>query len=119
MTIPEFIKAIEGYYGKYKPATKSVVIQYLQEESVYPERLRAIWRHLVKTVSGQYGFVPDVATIEQAKKDAAKEYATKQLEYKPAEPEQEAQDFHEELGGLLKKLVEKFSLRRQREREEV
>lgn len=108
MTIPEFIKAIEGYYGKYKPTTKSVVAQYLQEEGLHPERLRAIWRHLVKTVSGQYGFVPDVAVIEQAKKETGKEYATKQLEYKPVDPDPEAIDFSEKLGEKLSELVERY-----------
>ena len=108
MTIPEFVKAMESYYGKYKAGTKSVVVQYLREEDVHPERLRAIWRHLVKTVSGQYAFVPDVATIEQAKRDTAKEYALKQLEYKPAEPDPEAIDFSVELGAKLSELVERY-----------
>ncbi len=108
MTIPEFLKNVEGYYGKYKPVTKSVVEQYLQEENIHPDRLREIWRHLVKTVSGQYAFTPDVAAIEQAKRETAKEYALRQLEYRPADPEPEAQDFRDALGEKLHQLVEKF-----------
>lgn len=108
MTIPEFIKAVEGYYGKYKPGTKSVVTQYLQEESIHPDRLREIWRHLVKTVSGQYAFTPDVAAIEQAKRETGKEYALRRLEYKPPAPDPAAIDFSGELEGKLRALVEKF-----------
>lgn len=118
MTIPEFIKAVEGYYGKYKPGTKSVVVQYLREEQLHPDRLREIWRHLVKTVSGQYAFTPDVATIEQARREIRSVRAAP-AEYRPALPDPAAEQFRPELEGLLKGLVDRFSLRRHREKDEV
>ena len=108
MIITEFVKAVEGYYGTYRKGTKDVVLKYLREENLHPDRLHEIWRYLVKTVSGQYRFTPDVAAIEQAKRETGKEYALRQLEYKPPEPDPNAVDFQEELGAQLSKLVERY-----------
>ena len=102
----QFIKAIENYYGKYSEGVKKVVRQYL---ATVPEAmLPKIRAQLILTVSTQYGHVPDVATIEVARKEVAKEYAQKQLEYKPSEPDPDALNYREELGEKLTELVERF-----------
>ena len=57
MTYSDFIKGIEAYYGKYKPAAvKAVVAQYLAK---VPEiELPEIRKQLLLTASTPFGHVP-------------------------------------------------------------
>lgn len=105
MLTSDFIKAIESYYGKYRPAVKVVVTQYLQavSESELPE----IRKQLLLTVSGRYDYVPDVATIEQARKEIKRARPTLP-EYIPMGREQISEEFNPDLGGLLKGLIKKL-----------
>ena len=100
----QFIKAIENYYGKYKSGVKAVVVQYLT--TVPENELPEIRRQLHLTVSTQYGHVPDVATIEQARKEIG---STRPAlpEYKPLLPEPDARSMKIEAGELMKKIMMK------------
>ena len=105
MTSEQFIKAIESYYGKYRPGVKTVVLQYLS--TVAEKELSEIRKELLLTVSTQYGHVPDVATIEQARKDLRSSRPALP-EYKPALIGVDSEAFNPELGGLLSGLVKKM-----------
>ncbi len=104
MTSSDFIKKVEAYYGKYKPAVRAVVRQYVAK---IPEvELQTIRKQLHLTVSTQYNHVPDVATIEEARKDialAAPIWVTSEMLI-----DQVAEEFHPELGGKLKGLIKKL-----------
>jgi hypothetical protein len=117
MNTQAFIKAIESYYGKYKPGTKRVVVAYLEECQYSQTRLRQIWRHIVETVSGQYNFVPDVAVIHKAyfevKSQDDKSTYVKQL------PDPLVRSMKIETGEMLKRVLSKVSLRRKRENEKA
>jgi len=101
----QFIKAIEKYYGNYKFGVKKVVWEYLAK--IPEDELPEIRRQLHLTVSTQYGHVPDVATIEQARKDIRSSRPALSA-YQPLLPDSTAKDFNPELGGLIGGLVKKL-----------
>ena len=65
MTYKEFMTQLREYYGDYKNAgTGKMVCAYLIE--TFEEKdLGWIMQRMIRTVSTQYGHVPDVATIEK------------------------------------------------------
>ena len=63
MTTEKFIKAIEDYYGEYRPMVKVVVAKYVHD--LYPESRQELFNRITREQTGRYNFVPDLAVIRQ------------------------------------------------------
>jgi hypothetical protein len=68
MTVAEFIKWVQGYYGKYPIGQQEDIKQYVQELS--PQYLDALRHVIVRRFSSQFGKPPDIAIFEQCKDEA-------------------------------------------------
>ena len=60
----EFIKAVEDYYGDYRPAVKGLLIEYLKKH-IKPEKLKGLFSLLTREFSGQYNKPPDIAIMNK------------------------------------------------------
>jgi hypothetical protein len=69
LTIPDFVAAVEGYYGQYRPIQKKMVMSYLSQKSWAPGYLGELFAYLTKTVSCEKHFVPDIAVFERIKRN--------------------------------------------------
>jgi hypothetical protein len=64
MTVADFIKATEGYYGKYeRPVMRATVEGYLGQYR--PGDLDELWQATLLQFSGRYRTQPDVAALEE------------------------------------------------------
>ena len=71
MTIAEFIKRIEAYYGEYpRPAIKAHVAAFLKSRGYSDEMLDELYRLVIMSISTRYRTVPDVADIEEITREA-------------------------------------------------
>ncbi len=84
----EFINAIEGYYGSYKPVVKKLLYAYLKKncKSVH---LKQLFEIVVKSYTNTYKMPPDIAIMEKflCDKNYDKHFVTirepsRQIEYK-------------------------------------
>jgi len=70
MTSEAFVKAVESYYGQYpRPAVRATVGKYLKDWN--EDQLDVMFRNLLLTYSGQYKHVPDVAVLENVRREIA------------------------------------------------
>ena len=105
MTRESFIVQLEKYYGKFtRKYTRDLVYRYLDRHK--EPFIRRLFEHLVLTESGQYIPTPNVAVIEKAAKELARQTgdvpAFKLLENRPAESE------NQEVQGKLLELLGKY-----------
>lgn len=63
-----FVKAIEDYYGDYRPAVKGLVIEYLKKQ-ISESRLKAFYSILINNYSNKYKIPPDIAEMNKYLKD--------------------------------------------------
>jgi len=79
MTVKEFLLDMQSYYGmKYQEGSAKRLIQYL--ETYTDQALDVLADLTVKTYSGRYKALPDIAIWEALKKDVRE-----QLEGRPAD----------------------------------
>ena len=64
MTVTEFIKQAQAYYGDYRPGALAHVQGYLQRYKGY--QLDALWRQVLVDYSGRWNYPPDIAILEEA-----------------------------------------------------
>lgn len=64
----EFVKLVEGYYGKYNEVQRRIVINHIADVPEY--RLEAIFEYLVNTFSTMYKTPPAVKEITEAIENA-------------------------------------------------
>ena len=88
MTVIEYVKSIEGYYGSqsngysYSPGVREVVISYLNRYSA--SELKALFEAVILTYPNVYGKIPDVAIFERAiREHPAVLESAKALSYRP------------------------------------
>jgi hypothetical protein len=104
-----FVKAMEGYYGAYRPAVRKAVAGYTAR---LPEWfLDRLYQTVIRGYSGEYKYTPDVAILERFKRELMRDVqdippTRKLIEKRPLPEEQE------EVAGLLRKLDEKLRYRR-------
>jgi hypothetical protein len=68
MNSKTFFQSIEGYYGKYqRPFLRKEVADYIR--GIPESELAGLYDHLKHTQTTQFGHVPDIATLEQARKE--------------------------------------------------
>ena len=61
MTLTAFIKALDDYYGAYRPAVMAAVVLHLQ--GLPRDALTALYDAVTSDYTGSYGKVPDRAAI--------------------------------------------------------
>lgn len=64
MTIDQFLQAVEGYYGQYRPQVRPVVEQWLRSQRPGTQALSRLFAELVQTQTSQYRTPPDVAIMK-------------------------------------------------------
>ncbi len=68
MQFETFFTWLEGYYGKYeRPILRSSVAAYVK--AIPEPEIEPLKEYLKVNFSTQYGFTPDIGTIEVARKD--------------------------------------------------
>ena len=68
MTVKAFIETMQSYYNQtYNPGTGGIVARYL--ETWTPPELDHLASLTIKSFSGQYGKLPDIAVFEKLKTD--------------------------------------------------
>jgi hypothetical protein len=76
MNCDEFIRNVEGYYGRYElPLRRALVQTYIKDYN--EEELSKIFDRLTLTYSGQFRFAPDIAIIDKAVQDINEELKNK------------------------------------------
>lgn len=108
MELNEFVKKIEDYYGKYRPAVKREVIRYIASGPNFD--FREMYRYLILNETNRFGIPPDIAIIDKARKDMYTNSGT-YIEWKPALPDPEARDYSGEIGKVFRKLIGKSRIR--------
>ena len=73
MTVTEFVRKVEGYYGPYPGERRGVVALYLQQRGYRPKFLDRLWRALIYQVEATYRYVPDVACLDKLADKLAEE----------------------------------------------
>jgi hypothetical protein len=68
MSPEQFGKAAGAYYGQYSPAVAKAVYDYLSRLS--HELIRALWETVKRRHSTQYRVPPDVAILEDCRREA-------------------------------------------------
>ena len=115
MNSKDFFTSIEGYYGKYpRPLLRREVSEYIK--GMPEQALSDLLWHLKKTISTQYGFVPDIAAIETARREM-RDMAPIKERHKQL-PDPTAKSMHIEIGEMFKRVLSKVSERRKRENAE-
>ena len=105
MTREDFIKKIENYYGKYRPAVKAEVSQYLSAIMKIPGHYDDLYKQLILTETNRFGIPPDIALMEKAIKNQVYSQHPIYKYFRPALPEPETRDYSRELGEWFRKLV--------------
>ena len=105
MTRESFIVQLEKYYGKFtRKYTRDLVYRYLDRHK--EPFIRRLFEHLVLTESGQYIPTPNVAVIEKAAKELARQTgdvpAFKLIEDRPGEID------NKKMQGLFLDLMAKY-----------
>ena len=66
MNAAQMLKAFQEYYGlQYRPPVARVVMQYLDKLSLGPKMMSRLYAEVLKTVSGKWGKLPDVAMLQE------------------------------------------------------
>ncbi len=106
MKVAKLIQMIEEYYGKYERSTvRKIVYAYLTHYS--EKHLDQIYQRLILAYSGQYKFTPDVAILKNII-DNIEETEWLSLDKKILLPGEINEKQHEEIEGILDKLVKRF-----------
>ncbi len=107
MQFKTFFTWLEGYYGKYdRPILRISVAEYVR--AIPEPELEPLQEYLKKNFSTQYGFTPDIGTIEVARKDIKPIHKP----YLPAPPDPEAKDMSLKVGQLMEVVLLKVSRNR-------
>ena len=117
MKAEEFIKNVEGYYGKYElPLRRALVQTYIKDFN--EDELAIVFDRLTLTYSGQFRFAPDIAIIDKAVQEINEELRNKvggdklMIGYRSSPktlPEPlPSEEERETLGAMLSDFVEKM-----------
>lgn len=76
MTSIEFVRWVEGYYGKYPDGQKKDIWEYIDQ--LTPGYLDALKRAVMRDYSSKWGRPPDIAVFEEVKDEVLERlrYAT-------------------------------------------
>lgn len=102
MTIKDFLEAVEGYYGPYRPVQKRIVAQYLAQRAWPPEYLSSLFAYLTKTVSCEKHFVPDIAVFVRL---SARELPTPDRPVKALPEPEVTEDRRTEVRNMAEKIL--------------
>ncbi len=111
MTLQEFIRDLQGYYGlAYRPGQQPAIAQYL---SVFgPSELQSLYDETLRGVSSAYKTLPDIAAFEEARTRIAQDRLQDRPEiytrFQLSAPE-EGTLSRDEVAQQLQKLANKFS----------
>jgi len=120
MTTRECLKMIESYYGRYERAVvKETVVDYLGQ--FRETELEILYQRLILDYSGQYKYTPDVAILEDIKKQINEEQRNKvesiligtdrQRPRTPKLPEPISEEERQSAGQILRGLLKKWGIR--------
>ena len=120
MTTRECLKMIESYYGRYERAVvKETVVDYLGQ--FRETELEILYQRLILDYSGQYKYTPDVAILEDIKKQINEEQRNKvegiligtdrERPRTPKLPEPISEEERQSAGQILRGLLKKWGIR--------
>jgi len=76
MTVKEFVKEIEAYYGPYPKGQQGAIVNYLGTKR--EEFLAFLLDYTYKTFSARFKVPPDIAVFEEAKPKALGDFRQRQ-----------------------------------------
>lgn len=110
MTVEEFMREAQEYYGPYNPGVKKYVVKWFSSKMLSDSKIGVIWAETLKTCSSSYKTPPDVAVLEKSYKamldrdeykPELQEYRLPQIE-ESAVPREQAIKFLDALVGALR-----------------
>ena len=105
MTAIEFMKNLEGYYGRYeKPLVKAEV--YKEIRGMNEKFLQCLYDELKLSFGIQYGKQPDVKVIETAREKVLEYYQPPAIMQTPQI--EDRRDYTDEVEAEFEKLRERF-----------
>lgn len=72
MTVKEFVKRVQDYYGMYPAGQKQAIAEYLETKK--PKYLDFLYGELIKTFSSKWKATPDIAIFEECRKGFLDDY---------------------------------------------
>lgn len=127
MTVAEFIKAIQEYYGQYPKGQQKYIVKYLS--GITEEQLDLLFEYVIESFSSKYGKVPDIAIFTEQMAHVKYKLVSIQLgkereEYLKQEEEKEKRriEYHDEqhydIPAILKATKEQMEEYENRQEEE-